>query len=544
MSEVSITGKNNIKILNYYAEKAKEKIDINNNLHRIYNLYINYINEIKNILSNKEKIEQNITNLNNNLKNNINNIKTENQKLKKKYDDYCRKCTDELEMERPILEQVSSDNFTIKYSLLTQDILIQKLKSNLKNSRKYNIFREPKREDFLENKEGNIYIKKISEESQLDLLLLAKKYNTLKEKLKKRKQKINMLNENIEKLNEFINSVNNDLSINTKEKQYLISENKTTDKTSTTYSCKNKNDIKSISVKTKNFIISDNIKQYEEDLHNKKENNTENSKNITNAILSTTIPNSYKTFKSISVNPILDQIKKNEIKYNKNMDNENGKINTIYNININKTKALSDDNRKIKKDKKQIKTKNKIIQSFLNLEDLFETDNENAEEDEALIDVILHSDDETILENKINQNKSISKTYLEKITKEIPKINLSLIEYNKLKVYQEIDIYSLQRRNYKGDNVENDIKILSKKIKKIKAKENLNSKKVKAMKKYIDDLKNKYIMYKNIKTKSSAINCEVKYFSNNEIIDLKNNDNENESIGSDYLNEDDEISEC
>ena len=544
MNEVSITGKNNIKILNYYAEKAKEKIDINNNLHRIYNLYINYINEIKNILSNKEKIEQNITNLNNNLKNNINNIKTENQKLKKKYDDYCRKCTDELEMERPILEQVSSDNFTIKYSLLTQDILIQKLKSNLKNSRKYNIFREPKREDFLENKEGNIYIKKISEELQLDLLLLAKKYNTLKEKLKKRKQKINMLNENIEKLNEFINSVNNDLSINKKEKKYLISENKTTDKTSTTYSCKNKNDIKSISVKTKNFIISDNIKQYEEDLHNKKENNTENSKNITNAILSTTIPNSYKTFKSISVNPILDQIKKNEIKYNKNMDNENGKINTIYNININKTKALSDDNRKIKKDKKQIKTKNKIIQSFLNLEDLFETDNENAEEDEALIDVILHSDDETILENKINQNKSISKTYLEKITKEIPKINLSLIEYNKLKVYQEIDIYSLQRRNYKGDNVENDIKILSKKIKKIKAKENLNSKKVKAMKKYIDDLKNKYIMYKNIKTKSSAINCEVKYFSNNEIIDLKNNDNENESIGSDYLNEDDEISEC
>ena len=544
MNEVSITGKNNIKILNYYAEKAKEKIDINNNLHRIYNLYINYINEIKNILSNKEKIEQNITNLNNNLKNNINNIKTENQKLKKKYDDYCRKCTDELEMERPILEQVSSDNFTIKYSLLTQDILIQKLKSNLKNSRKYNIFREPKREDFLENKEGNIYIKKISEELQLDLLLLAKKYNTLKEKLKKRKQKINMLNENIEKLNEFINSVNNDLSINKKEKKYLISENKTTDKTSTTYSCKNKNDIKSISVKTKNFIISDNIKQYEEDLHNKKENNTENSENITNAILSTTIPNSYKTFKSISVNPILDQIKKNEIKYNKNMDNENGKINTIYNININKTKALSDDNRKIKKDKKQIKTKNKIIQSFLNLEDLFETDNENAEEDEALIDVILHSDDETILENKINQNKSISKTYLEKITKEIPKINLSLIEYNKLKVYQEIDIYSLQRRNYKGDNVENDIKILSKKIKKIKAKENLNSKKVKAMKKYIDDLKNKYIMYKNIKTKSSAINCEVKYFSNNEIIDLKNNDNENESIGSDYLNEDDEISEC
>ena len=156
---------------------------------------------------------------------------------------------------------------------------------------------------------------------------------------------------------------------------------------------------------------------------------------------------------------------------------------------------------------------------------------------------MLHSDEETILENRINHNKTLSNYYKENINKEIPKINLELIEYNKLKVYQEIDLYSLQRRKYKGGNIDINIKIIKKRIKKIQEKGNLNYKKVNAMKKYIDELKNKYILYKKIRTKSSAFNWEVKYISNNEIIDLKNNENEEESFGSDYLNEDDEISE-
>ena len=155
----------------------------------------------------------------------------------------------------------------------------------------------------------------------------------------------------------------------------------------------------------------------------------------------------------------------------------------------------------------------------------------------------MHSDDEIILENNIRPKKTLSETYKEKIEKEIPKINLSLIEYNKLKIYQEIDLYSLQRRNYKEQSIEEKIKILLKEIKKIKNKENLNCKKAKVMKKFIDDLKDKYILYKSIKTKSSAINCEVKYISNNEIVELKNTENDSGSIGSDYLNEDDEISE-
>ena len=550
MNAVSNPGKNELKVLNSYAEKAKEKIETNNNLHKIYNLYLSYINQIKNILSNRDKIEQNIRNLNANLKESIKSNKSEYEKLKKKYDDYHQKCTDELEMERPLLDQVSSDYFTLKYSLLQKDLLIQKLKNGIKSSKKYNLFREPKREDYIEYKEANALIKIISEESQLTLLLIAKKYNKLKEKVKKRKQKIILLNEAKKMLNKFINSINNDLKIIIKDNQFLNSENKTREQTSSINSSNKTNKKESFNDKeNKKFIIYENSKLYDEDSsYNNKDINIEKSKNINNAILSTAIPNSFKSFKSLSLNPILEENQKKEIGHNKNKNNEN-ENNIKNNHNINIEKALSEDNRNLKKDKRTTKNKsknnNEIIQSFLNLEDLFETDSVSEEENEALIDIIINSDDETVLENKINQNKSISKTYLESVTKEIPKINLALIEYNKLKVIQEIDLHSLQRRNYKGGNVEDNIKIMSKKIKKIEKKEILNCKKAIVMKKYIEDLKNKYLLYKKIRTKSSAFNCEVKYFSNNEIIDLKNNgdDNENNSIGSDYLNEDDEISE-
>ena len=548
MIAVSNRELNDTKILNYFAGKAKENIDINTNLYRITDLYRNYIKEIKGILSDKEKIKEHIKALNTNLRNNIEKIKGENIKLKSKYDIYYKKCTDELEMGRPILNQVSSDLFTLKYSLNQKDVLIQQLKRSLKSSKYYCLFREPKRENLLETKEANSAIKKVSEESQIDLLTLAKKYNSLKEKAKKKKKKILCLKQKIKKLKGLINSIknyfNNEKQINPK----LDSANKTL---STTPSIKSGSSIQknqTISA-NQNFTVFENSKKFEEDsCFNKNQemnNNNENTKNVINAILSAKIPDSFGQFKSMSLNPILAeelQNKRKKYKENKKNINVSGGVKNIYDININK--ALSAENRIIKKIKNPKKNKNKIIQSFLNLEDLFEiSDTENNDENDVLIDIMLHSDDETILENRINQNKALSNYYKENINKEIPKINLELIEYNKLKVYHEIDLYSLQRRKYKGGNIDINIKIIKKKIKKIQEKENLNCKKVNAMKKYIDELKNKYILYKKIRTKSSAFNCEVKYISNNEIIDLKNNENEEESFGSDYLNEDDEISE-
>jgi hypothetical protein len=302
---------------------------------------------------------------------------------------------------------------------------------------------------------------------------------------------------------------------------------------------------KIIELKNKNnekFILLENQKKFKEETINN-DIQRKNSK-ITKAILSTRIPDSFRSIKTMSVNPAINDYNQNtEIIFeNNNPDNnENINIYDIKNDNINLNKALSAENRTTKKIKNQ--KKNKIIQSFINLEELFEITDSDNEEEEVLIDTVLHSDDETILEERVKPKKSLSKTYKEKIEKDIPKINLSLIEFNKLKVYQEVDVYSLQRRKYKGANVEDNIRITLKQIKRIKKKKNLNYRKAMAMKKIIDDLKNKYKLFKRIKTKSSAINSKVKYISNNEIVDINNlynNDDSDDDVGSDYLNEDEE----
>ena len=550
MKEVTNKELNEIQLLKNYALKAKEQIQISNNLHKIIDLYSNYIKKIKNILFDKNSIEENLKNIVQNLKNNIEKLQNDNQKLKNKYDMFYKQCTDELEMDRPNLNQSKDDNFILEYSLKQRDFIIQKLKNSIKNAKIYNVFRESKRETYTEISELNSVIKNISEESQFNLILRAKKYNILKEKMKKKRLKMNKLKEKINKLNELINIMKIDSKMINQNKQILNSENKTLDNTPSTnmeiLSKTEKNTENQIITKNnEKFLLFENSKKYEEDSANNDENrySKKNSKKIKNAILSTKIPVSFGSIKTMSVNPMLDDaFSKNEIyNDNSNINKENKK--NIFKKNNNLNKALSEENRKSKKIKSK---KNKIIQSFLNLEDLFEiTDSEN-EDEEVLIDTILHSDDETILENKINSKKTISKTYKEQIEKNLPKINLSLIEYNKLKAYQEVDLYSLQRRDYKGHDIEDNIKWISKKMKKLKLKENLNNKKVKIMKKYIDDLKNKYKLYKKIIIRSTANDSKVKYISNNEIIDINTIENGDESgneIGSDYLNEDDEISE-
>ena len=554
-SEKELIDKNILKNL---AEKAKKEMDLNNNLNKIKDIYSIYINEIKNILFDKEKLEENLQNLNINIKNNIEKIKQEYQKLKlNKYDIYYQKCTDELDMGREILNQMRNDEFILKNSLIKKGYLIEKLRSNLKYSKLYNIFREPKREVFLDNKSGNTNIKDENEKQQLNLLKIARKLNAFVDKSKKNEQKINKLKSQIKQLNELIFFLKSEKKI----KQLNItlnSENKTLDNTPSINKEINIQDhkipeTKDFSSNKNKILLLQNSKKYEKDDSDKEiKNDYEinlNKNNITKAIINTQIPKTFMKLKSISVNPMLME----DLEFN-NQDNNNIIINEDTNNSTDKKyfdlenkKALSAENRTIKKIKKCQK-KNKIIQTFLNLEELFESnDSENDKDNEGiLIESVIHSDDETTLEEKVKPKSSLSKTYNERILKQIPSINLSLIEFNKLKVYQEIDLYSLQRRNYKGQNIEDNIKTMKKKYKKMKIKERLNYKKEKAMKKFIDDLRNKYILYKKIRTKSSALNSKVKYISNNEIIDLNKFEKEDESdldVGSDYLNEDDEISE-
>ena len=547
--------------LKYFAEKAKEVINLNINYHKQKEKYENYIREIKSILFDKDNIQANFRKIIIKLKENKDKLQQEYEKIKSlKYDIYYKNCTDELEMGRPLLNQLKSDKFTLEYTLSQKDNLIKVLSINMKNSLYFSLFRQPKRDTFLDIKEGDLTIKEITNQIQSIILKNSKSFNALNEKCKRKQKKIEQLKDKIKQLKEYIyllkfektkinqeNYLRSYASNKISNQVNSISNLKTTDRTISTYDTTSAKKIieNKENINNNGFKLSNSLgKNYEEDFKfiNKKDN-------VTNAIMSTIIPESLNYLKHSRMKNIKNsEALKNETEFTLNKNyNENKNINYFNNFLTNK--ALSAENRKTKKIKNKKNIKNdKIIQSFQNLEELFGSSNSENEQEEIIIDTVIHSDDETTLENKIIPKKSLSGTYLQEIQSKIPKINLDLIEFNKLKVFQEIDLYSLQRRNYKNMSVDDNINIIKKKIKKIKNKININSKKAEAMKKFIDDLKNKYILYKRIKTKSSAINSKVNYIANHEIIDLnqveeKEEDDIDNDYGSDYLNENDELTE-
>ena len=547
--------------LKYYAERAKEAINFNINFHKQKEIYANYIREIKSILFDKDNIKKNFIKINQQLKVNRDKLQQEYEKIKiGKYDIYYKICTDELEMGRPLINQIKSDKFTLEYTLSQKDNLIKALTINMKNSLYFSVFRQPKRDTFIDLKDGNSNINEIVNHDRSSILKNSKSFNRLRERCNKKKIKIEKLKEVIKQLKEYIylikfektklNQENylKSFASNIISNQMVTNSNlKTSDRTISTYDPSSKKILANKeNINNNDFILSNSErKNYEEDLkYNAIISNNEyiknrNKNNIKNAIMSTIIPDSFNSLKysdtKTNINPkeIFETLKNDK---------------NYYFLN---NKALSEENRKTKKIKnKKNNKKEKIIQSFLNLEELFQTSDSENESEKIIIDTVIYSDDETILENKVNQKKSLSETYLDQIQAKVPELDLDLIEYNKLKVFQEVDLYSLQRRNYKNMDIEDNIDMIKKKIKKIKKKVNINSKKVEAMKKFIDDLKNKYILYKRIKTKSSAVNSKVNYIANHEIIDLNDlnkveeeEDYDDNDIGSDYLNENDELTE-
>jgi len=69
-------------------------------------------------------------------------------------------------------------------------------------------------------------------------------------------------------------------------------------------------------------------------------------------------------------------------------------------------------------------------------------------------------------EKKIKQPKKLTTSHLNEVKQIIPEINLKQIEYNKYKIMKEDDLYSLQRRKFKSQNIESNIQELKKKLKK------------------------------------------------------------------------------
>ena len=165
--------------------------------------------------------------------------------------------------------------------------------------------------------------------------------------------------------------------------------------------------------------------------------------------------------------------------------------------------------RKLKTRKK--KDKNKIILEFqkIKIEDLFELSSEEAEK-ENIIDDELNSDDEIVFAEKVRQPIKLTEFHIEEVEKEIPKINLAQIEYNKMKIVKEDNLYSIQRRKYRSQNIDNNMKELKKDIEKMKQKLEIIKTKEKVMKEYIEKVEKNYAGIRRFRKTPSVKNVETK----------------------------------
>jgi hypothetical protein len=343
-----------------------------------------------------------------------------------KYQSLYDECLSDITMGRPILKQYRLEEFVLDYLDKEKDVLISRLKGSIKNSKEFHLFREPKRDSLVDIEKGNKEIEKTTTELQQNMLYECKKCNKFSYRIKKYKIQIKEIKENIAKL-----------------KKYIEEEKS------------NKN----------NDIIS-----------NYSNNNTENNKNEEKIGKDKLFPNKM-TFQmgkidlkqSVNIgflNPSFGQKTKNNEKDQNNSD-ENRRAGSDEKHKLKKSVGLKQSIGLKQSLRKAIpkKKKNKIISEFTKVEDLFNISSEEGEK-EKLIHDELHSDDDTVFEEKIKNPNSLRSAF----KKEVPKINLDQIEYNKIKIVEEADKYSLQIRQYKSQNIDKNIKELKKRIEKMREK--------------------------------------------------------------------------
>jgi hypothetical protein len=152
--------------------------------------------------------------------------------------------------------------------------------------------------------------------------------------------------------------------------------------------------------------------------------------------------------------------------------------------------------------RKITKKLNKI--DILTVSQLFDVNNDEGKS-EAIIDDELHSDDEVTFQPKIKQINKLTKGFrLIKIKEKIPKIDLSLIEFNKKKIMNDADLYSFKRRKFETQNIDEQIKEITLKRKEILHKCKTNIKKIIAMRKFSEDMQKNYNILKPLKLKTSV----------------------------------------
>jgi hypothetical protein len=202
--------------------------------------------------------------------------------------------------------------------------------------------------------------------------------------------------------------------------------------------------------------------------------------------------------------------------------------------------------------KKEREVKKKF--NFLTVDELFDLENDESEK-EVIIQDELHSDDEVVFEKKIKNKVRINTMYLSQIKKQVPNLYFNQIEFNKRKIINDADLYSYQRREYYKNDVDENIKLMRKRIKKLRKRIKINKEKLEALIEFDKKAKEKYKVLKPLKVISSLKDYNISFMKRefynfrkkNDIIaevdeknyenEEKKNDDSEDGDGDDYSDE-------
>ena len=458
------------------AEDAKLKIIKNRIISSQINNYNKYIESIKSFIdkcSEKNKItEFNSKNKDNvsyikkecknflsGLKNNIINLKSEINKIRQKYD-----ANNDLYFSVDLnYKRAQEDSFILSYSLNQKLNTIKKLKESIHLSKDYNIFQEPKRETLINTKIAEDNLDRINEDLQKYALFEIKQFNKYYNRTQRKLKKRNLNKNKIQIFNQIINYFQR--YNQGKKSNYIIQQ-----KSNTLYNPPSQ-------------TISKTKKPPDKKYYRKEDPDNINLTNI------------YLSLNNTDINPSTNDTEK----YNSFGEFTNNNLynsSNLFPLSFNKSIRKNS----LKRNKLKIPT----------VDELFDLAN-NEGEKEAIIDDELHSDDEIVFQPKVKQNKKIILNYLPKIKNQVPKISLSLIEYNKIKVMNEADLYSYNKRQEQRGNEDENIKIMKNKLKIIKRRCNLNQKKLITIQNFVKECENDYNRLKAMKVQMSVNEKEVTF---------------------------------
>lgn len=187
---------NSKELITKLADEAKIHLNQNKYLLEIIGIFKQQIKTVKNFITNYSlnsnqlsnncnlalKYKEQLSVLNSKLREEIN-------KINKKQENILNNIRQDLSLANQTLTQFSVDNFILNNTIDKFNWRIKTLNGNIESSKKYDIFREPKRETEMEIKQSRNTIVLVNLENQQKMLSFCRSYENYKTKnIKKEKQ--------------------------------------------------------------------------------------------------------------------------------------------------------------------------------------------------------------------------------------------------------------------------------------------------------------------------------------------------------------------